>query len=480
MSDGPCRTAARRTSRRDRGALDRLLDAYAASGGPLAADRRLAGAGSCSPVSAARGTRRSRGRGPARRADCRPGPSTRRPSVPTPPAEDLVLVAISASGRTPRGRRGGAPASRHRAGSSRSRTTRIRRWRPRPIVVLPLLAGEEAAGIATRTFRATVAVLGLLVGHWGGAGADRREPAADRRRRSQAVIDGRRRLARRLPPSCSTVAPRSMSSATPPTRPSSTQAALMLREAPRLPASAHDTGDWLHTGVYLALPGHRALLFAGAAGGRRGRRGRSRDGEGRRSSSATRRGRRQTIALPSAAGTGPLRAGDRRLGRGGAPGRRAVATDRRGRSARVRSAAQGPPGPRRPARSSRGRTGGGTRRSPRRRRSAGSRRRTPRPRPASRRSSAHGPSRPLPTRPPVRAARRSGPTLRSRGRPCRGRRRAGSRSARWLRTAGRSPRSAVRRTSRRRRDPLPGRRSRSTGRRTWPSSAASWSGPTRR
>ena len=39
----------------------------------------------------------------------------------------------------------------------------------------------------------------------------------------------------------------------------------MLREAPRLPATAHDTGDWLHTAVYLALPGHRALLFPGAA-----------------------------------------------------------------------------------------------------------------------------------------------------------------------------------------------------------------------
>ena len=43
------------------------------------------------------------------------------------------------------------------------------------------------------------------------------------------------------------------------------QAALMLREAPRLPAAAHDTGDWLHTAVYLAIPGHRALLFPGAA-----------------------------------------------------------------------------------------------------------------------------------------------------------------------------------------------------------------------
>jgi hypothetical protein len=38
----------------------------------------------------------------------------------------------------------------------------------------------------------------------------------------------------------------------------------MLREAPRLPATAHETADWLHTAVYLAIPGHRALLFRGS------------------------------------------------------------------------------------------------------------------------------------------------------------------------------------------------------------------------
>jgi glutamine---fructose-6-phosphate transaminase (isomerizing) len=43
------------------------------------------------------------------------------------------------------------------------------------------------------------------------------------------------------------------------------QAALMLREAPRLPAVGYDTADWLHTAVYLANPGHRVLLFSGSA-----------------------------------------------------------------------------------------------------------------------------------------------------------------------------------------------------------------------
>ena len=38
----------------------------------------------------------------------------------------------------------------------------------------------------------------------------------------------------------------------------------MLREAPRLPAHAWETADWLHTAVYLAMPGHRAVLFPGS------------------------------------------------------------------------------------------------------------------------------------------------------------------------------------------------------------------------
>jgi hypothetical protein len=38
----------------------------------------------------------------------------------------------------------------------------------------------------------------------------------------------------------------------------------MLREAPRLPAHATETADWLHTGVYLSWPGHRVLRFPGS------------------------------------------------------------------------------------------------------------------------------------------------------------------------------------------------------------------------
>ena len=46
---------------------------------------------------------------------------------------------------------------------------------------------------------------------------------------------------------------------------SALQSALMLREGPRLPADATETGDWLHIDVYLSKrPGYTALLFPGS------------------------------------------------------------------------------------------------------------------------------------------------------------------------------------------------------------------------
>ena len=37
----------------------------------------------------------------------------------------------------------------------------------------------------------------------------------------------------------------------------------MLREGPRLPATAQEAPDWSHTAIYTALPGHRAVVFDG-------------------------------------------------------------------------------------------------------------------------------------------------------------------------------------------------------------------------
>lgn len=178
-------------------------------------------------------------------------------SAPTPPAEDLVTFAISASGRTPEVL---AAAARHRGTSLVVAVTN----HPGSVLagladqVISLQAGTEASGIAGRSFRATIAALGLATGI-----VD--EPTL------RTAIDG---LAGRLetadawaPP---IVAALDGATAIDVLADASRlglaeQAALMLREAPRLPAHAFDSADWLHTGVYLAWAGHQVLSFAGGA-----------------------------------------------------------------------------------------------------------------------------------------------------------------------------------------------------------------------
>jgi fructoselysine-6-P-deglycase FrlB-like protein len=243
-------------------ALAALLDAYGVAGGPLegVGDRptRVAFVGL--------GSSRYAGLGAAaalRSAGVAAWAEYASTGAPTEPADDLALVAVSASGGT---RETVEAARRHRG---RSRVIVVTNEPDSPLaveadVVLPLHAGTEGAGIATRTFRATVAVLSLLAGRWSSGEVTTvatlrpsvaalewviREhlrwlsPAADLFDRADAIdVIGDAGDAALVE-----------------------QAALMFREAPRLPAVAHDTGDWLHTAVYLAFPGHRALLFSGAA-----------------------------------------------------------------------------------------------------------------------------------------------------------------------------------------------------------------------
>lgn len=176
--------------------------------------------------------------------------------APTAPAADLVLVAVSASGRTTEVV---AAARRHRGESLVVAVTND----PESALaseadhVLRLHAGSEGSGIATRTFRATVAVLAMLGG---------RDPAS----LTSTVADLAVAIESAEPwvtetadaidgaPAIDVLADASLLGL-------ADQAALMLREGPRLPAIAHDTGDWLHTAVYVAIPGHRVLLFPGAA-----------------------------------------------------------------------------------------------------------------------------------------------------------------------------------------------------------------------
>jgi fructoselysine-6-P-deglycase FrlB-like protein len=174
----------------------------------------------------------------------------------TLPAADVTLIAISASGRTPEVIEA---ARRHRG---RGRVLAITNRPDSELAavadhVVALSAGDEAAGIACRTFRATIAVLALMTGI---SSADALRPAVAglsarlgvRPIWAPALVEGLDGA-----DGIDVLAAGSMLGV-------AEQAALMLREAPRLPARAVSTTDWLHTGIYLARPGHRLALFPGA------------------------------------------------------------------------------------------------------------------------------------------------------------------------------------------------------------------------
>jgi glucosamine--fructose-6-phosphate aminotransferase (isomerizing) len=174
----------------------------------------------------------------------------------TRPATDLALIAISASGGTPEV----LEAVRRHKGVSRviAVTERAESALAQAADEVVLLrAGRESSGIACRTFRGTLAALAML-------GGTRREDLAsipdalsDRLPSAHAwatevaeVVDGA--------PAIDVLADASLLGL-------AEQAALMLREAPRLPAHAVETADWLHVGVYLAWQGHVVLHVPGSA-----------------------------------------------------------------------------------------------------------------------------------------------------------------------------------------------------------------------
>jgi glucosamine--fructose-6-phosphate aminotransferase (isomerizing) len=244
-------------------ALAGLLDAYLAYGGPLdaldpawLAGRRIAFVGLGSSLFASMDAAfELRTRGVSTWAEFASGAGA-------PPSKDLLLVAVSASGRT---REVVELAERHQGTSLVIAVTNVA---DSPLagsadVVLPLLAGTEVAGISTLTYRATVVVLGLLAGRIrGDAGPELREMTARLKGiASDDAAAGWIAVAADTldrAPSVDVIGPASGFG-------SVSQAALMLREAPRLPAHAFETSDWLHTAVYLALPRHRAVLFPGSA-----------------------------------------------------------------------------------------------------------------------------------------------------------------------------------------------------------------------
>lgn len=241
-------------------ALADLLDAYAAPDGPL----REVGEAPAGVAFTGLGSSRyaaTTGAALARSAGIPAWAEYSSTSLPTPRAPKQVLVAISASGGT---REVVDAARRHRgAGRVIALTNNDGSALAEAADhVLPLVAGREGAGIATRTFRATIAVLAMLVDRWNGGldAAASLRPTLDA---LHIMLDGHRSWVGGAADlldgagAIDVVGDAADSALV-------HQAALMLREAPRLPANAHDTADWLHTAVYLAFPGHRALLFRGS------------------------------------------------------------------------------------------------------------------------------------------------------------------------------------------------------------------------
>ncbi|HWH92559.1 MAG TPA: SIS domain-containing protein [Baekduia sp.] len=124
-------------------------------------------------------------------------------------------------------------------------------------LVVGLNAGAEAGGVACKTFQATLATLLLATG----IPVEALHPAVAAQ---QALLDARHEWLAPLldllegAHSVYALAPASRIS-------SSLQSALMLREGPRIPADATETGDWSHVDVYLTkYPNYRALMFGGS------------------------------------------------------------------------------------------------------------------------------------------------------------------------------------------------------------------------
>jgi glucosamine--fructose-6-phosphate aminotransferase (isomerizing) len=179
----------------------------------------------------------------------------------SPARDDTLVIAISNSGRTPEVL--AVADHHHRTSFVLALTARA----DAPLVryadaVLPLVARRaEQSGIATLSYRSTVAALQLLSGvaepDLAGTGIAAAVPALE------TLLAGRSAWLAEAADLLDTggevhvLGDGARLGAV-------EQAALMLREAPRIAASAYDTGDWLHVGLYTLLPGGVVVLSTGS------------------------------------------------------------------------------------------------------------------------------------------------------------------------------------------------------------------------
>ena len=179
-----------------------------------------------------------------------------------PPAPDLVVIAVSATGRSVEV----LSAAERFAGHGR--LIAVTNDLQSPLAALadavsPLHAGVEASGVASRTYRHTIVVLERLLSLTDSHDAARALTAAAHA--TQALLDTTGswldELATLLLSTVGThlLAPVERFG-------SAQQGALMIRELPRRLAVACETGDWAHVDLYTALThDYRAAILAGSA-----------------------------------------------------------------------------------------------------------------------------------------------------------------------------------------------------------------------
>jgi len=176
---------------------------------------------------------------------------------PQPPARDTLVVAISATGGSAETV---AAMRRHLATSMVvGVTSRLQSPIGREAAAVLPIAADGRSGVACASHRSTVAALrdlcGLLV-----------PVQIDRPRCAAALAAAIEERAGWLPRAVELLAGGPVHVLAPAERMGAAeQSALMLREVPRVPAYACETGDWSHVDVYLTKrPGYRALVLAGS------------------------------------------------------------------------------------------------------------------------------------------------------------------------------------------------------------------------
>jgi glutamine---fructose-6-phosphate transaminase (isomerizing) len=133
-------------------------------------------------------------------------------------------------------------------------------------VVVPLLAGPEGGGVACRSYRHTLVLLLAIGGRLSDGLAT--GLSASCRLAASATADLLDRRTGWLPEIADLLDGPDGSWVVAPARrlASAQQSALMLREGPRRPSSACETGDWSHVDVYLTKTlDYRMLLLPGSA-----------------------------------------------------------------------------------------------------------------------------------------------------------------------------------------------------------------------